>query len=194
MSALFWILLIIFVVIILACLWYSFGTGPEVTVEEIENATGNTPAGSGNGVAFMMNKPNNYNQTQPTRAVFTNWQEVKGVTTTGSYTLPKEGAKMSTWGRVRFNKDVQVGTNKMLPRLNLVCGDKVMSSSELPVKMSRNGNEYYIPAGKYVVDHTGQLNAGERVMFEVNAAPSDLNNIMQAALGNEETTFGGLKA
>lgn len=192
MSALVLILAIIFVIIILACLWYSFGTGPEVTEQDIQNATGNVPP-CNNTTAFMLNRPDNYNQTQPTRAVFTNWQEVKGVSNNGSYTLPKEGANMNTCGKVRFANDVQVGTNKMLPRLNLVCGDKVLNSSELPVKMSRNGNEYYIPAGKYSVDYTGQLNAGERVMFEINAPPSDLNEIMKSALGHEETSFCGMK-
>lgn len=192
MSAFVLILAIIFIVIILAFLWYSFTTGPEVTEQDIQNAIGDTSPYA-NTTAFMLNRPNNYNQTQPTRAVFTNWQEVKGVSNNGSYTLPKEGAKMNTSGKVKFANDVQVGTNKMLPRLNLVCGDKVLNSSELPVKMSRNGNEYYIPAGKYSVDHTGQLNAGERVMFEINAPPSDLNNIMKSALGHEETSFYGMK-
>ena len=189
MSGLIWILAIIFVVILVLCLLYSFST----CSEEVENGAQGTGDVSGNKAAFMLNKPNNYDQCQPTRAVFTNWQQVKGVTTTGSYTLPKEGAKMSTWGRVRFANDVQVGTNKMLPRLCLTSGDRILNTSELPVKMSKNGNEYYIPAGKYSVDYTGQLNAGDRIMFEINAPPSDLKHIMKAALGSEETLFGGVK-
>lgn len=192
MQGLLLLLLIIFIVIIIACLWYSFGTGPQVTEQDILDATGNgnTPT---NASAFMISKPENYKQTQPTRAVFTNWQNLKGVTNTGFYNFPKEGARMSTYGKVHFACDVQVGNNRMLPRLNLLSGDKVLNTVELPVKMSKNGNNYYIPAGKYSVEHVGQLSSGDNVMFEVSAPPSDITNVMKSALGHAETCFGGYK-
>ena len=142
---------------------------------------------------FLGSRPQNY-VSQQSKARLTEWQLVSNSgapntnfdVTSGVYTVPNDYNKFSAWAKIRFDKDVPVKV-KALTKLNLMKNGSVLESTHIPVSPSG-----YIPAGKYGVDYTGPLQKGDKLTYEIVAPSGDVDTIVKAALGNEDTVFGGL--
>lgn len=214
MSAGLVIFIIIVAVILLIVLFMSFKTSPSLPGNIAgnlpenpnldpnlnPNLNPNVPAG-GNKPQFMGHKPQNFQHYSQMKARFTDMSLIPNsgasndgfMTKSGVYTISDDGT-MTVWGRVKFDNDVPltIKNDKLLPQLGLISNGKLLNSISLPVKQSGNGR-YMIPAGKYDVDYTGDLSKGDNLTFEVAGPPQDLKNIMNSALGNDDTSFGGIR-
>jgi hypothetical protein len=203
MSPFFAFLLILLVVIILIILF--FGTQP--TVDPLLNSpelaayaasSGNTVSTPSGNSQFMAHKAQNFHQYQPTCARLTNYKPIPNTKASnesfnmnaGVYTVPHNVNKMTLWGRCRFDNNIPVSTNQVLPQLHLMKNGNLLNKTDIPVSSSRNG--YYIPRGKYDVDYTGQLNKGDKITYEISAPSEDVSNIAKGSLGNSDTSFGGV--